>query len=90
MLRDLIARMPAKVWSMAPVVQGPARNMPQTLQILMQAAPTTHFVELGQAAPYRCAGIAVVWKPFAFLPVTGALLFALSLARFRRTISQMA
>ncbi len=56
----------------------------------MLAAPTTHFVEAGQAILYRGAGIDVVWKPFLWLAVIGAVLFALSLARFRRTIARMA
>lgn len=68
----------------------PRESMPALVQDLMLAAPTTHFVELGQAILYRGAGIEVVWKPFLLLAVIGTVLFALSLARFRRTISQMA
>ncbi|MEG2466523.1 MAG: ABC transporter permease, partial [Comamonas sp.] len=65
-------------------------SMPQLVQDIMLLAPTTHFVELGQAILYRGAGLEVVWKPFLALAVIGAVLFALSLARFRKTISQMA
>ena len=61
-----------------------------TLQTIMLAAPTTHFVELSQAILYRGAGIGVVWKPFLALALIGSALFALALTRFRRTISQMA
>jgi len=68
----------------------PRESMPVVVQTLMLVAPTTHFVELGQAILYRGAGIEVVWPPFLFLLVIGAGLFALSLARFRKTISQMA
>ena len=68
----------------------PRESMPQLVQDIMLLAPTTHFVELGQAILYRGAGLDVVWKPFAALTVIGAALFALSLARFRKTISQMA
>lgn len=68
----------------------PRESMPELVQNLMLLAPTTHFVELGQAILYRGAGIAVVWKPFLCLLVIGTALFALSLARFRKTISQMA
>jgi ABC-2 type transport system permease protein len=56
----------------------------------MQAAPTTHFVSLAQAILYRGAGLAVVWPEFAALAVIGAALFALSLARFRKTLGAMA
>ncbi|MCE4372366.1 ABC transporter permease [Xanthomonas hortorum] len=68
----------------------PRESMPELVQNIMLVAPTTHFVEIGQAILYRGAGIAVVWKPFLALAVIGSVLFALSLARFRKTISQMA
>jgi ABC-2 type transport system permease protein len=68
----------------------PRESMPELAQNLMLAAPTTHFVQLGQAILFRGAGIAVVWPQFLALVAIGALLFALSLARFRKTISQMA
>lgn len=68
----------------------PRESMPSLVQNVMLIAPTTHFVELGQAILFRGAGIGVVWQPFLFLLVIGSVLFALSLARFRQTISQMA
>ena len=68
----------------------PRESMPQAVQTIMQAAPTTHFVELGQAILYRGAGMDIVWKPFLALIIIGSALFALSLMRFRKTISQMA
>ncbi|MGD9774212.1 ABC transporter permease [Diaphorobacter sp.] len=68
----------------------PRESMPEPLQYLMALAPTTHFVELGQAILYRGAGLDVVWPRFLWLVAIGAVLFALALARFRRTISSMA
>ena len=68
----------------------PRESMPQAVQTIMQAAPTTHFVELGQAILYRGAGMDIVWKPFLALLIIGSALFAMSLMRFRKTISQMA
>ena len=68
----------------------PRESMPELVQNIMLLAPTTHFVELGQAILYRGAGIDVVWQPFLALLVIGSALFALSLSLFRRTISQMA
>ena len=56
----------------------------------MLAAPTTHFVELGQAILFRGAGLDVVWKPFLWLALIGTALFVLALVRFRKTIGQMA
>lgn len=68
----------------------PRESMPALVQNAMLAAPTTHFVELGQAILYRGAGIDVVWPQFLALLAIGSVLFSLSLARFRKTISQMA
>ncbi|EJC62260.1 ABC transporter permease [Alcaligenes ammonioxydans] len=68
----------------------PRESMPEIVQHLMQLAPTTHFVSLGQAILFRGAGIETVWQPFLALLVIGTVLFVLSLRRFRNTISQMA
>ncbi|CAB3649967.1 ABC transporter permease [Achromobacter pestifer] len=68
----------------------PRESMPEFVQHIMLAAPTTHFVELGQAILYRGAGFSVVWQPFLALALIGTALFAFSLARFRKTLSQMA
>ena len=69
---------------------APKQRVPQLVQHIMLAAPTTHFVEIGQAVLYRSAGIDVVWKPFLWLAVIGCVPFALALARFRKTIGKMA
>jgi len=68
----------------------PRESMPKVVQDIMLAAPTTHFVALGQAILYRGAGIAAVWPQFLALAAIGSVLFALSLNRFRKTIGQMA
>lgn len=68
----------------------PRESMPEFVQHIMLGAPTTHFVELGQAILYRGAGIEVVWRPFAWLAAIGAVFFAFALARFRKTITEMA
>jgi ABC-2 type transport system permease protein len=68
----------------------PRESMPQVVQDLMLAAPTTHFVALAQAILYRGAGIAVVWPQFLALAAIGTVLFAISLNRFRKTIGRMA
>ena len=57
---------------------------------VMLAAPTTYFVSAGQAILYRGAGIDVVWPQFLAILAIGSVLFFASLARFRKTISQMA
>jgi ABC-2 type transport system permease protein len=67
----------------------PRESMPQLVQNIMQAAPTTYFVSAGQAILYRGAGIDVVWPQFLAIAAIGTVLFFASLARFRKTISQM-
>ena len=68
----------------------PRESMPEIVQNIMLIAPTTHFVELSQAILYRGAGLETVWQPFLALALIGTELFFLSLARFRKTIGQMA
>jgi ABC-2 type transport system permease protein len=66
----------------------PRESMPLLVQDVMLAAPTTHFVSAGQAILYRGAGIEVVWPQLLILLGIGGVLFAASLMRFRKTISQ--
>jgi ABC-2 type transport system permease protein len=68
----------------------PRESMPEAVQLVMMAAPTTHFVMLAQAILYRGAGLSVVWPQFLALAVIGAVLFGFALVRFRRTIGSMA
>lgn len=68
----------------------PRESMPEAVQYLMLAAPTTHFVSLAQAILYRGAGLGIVWPEFLALLAIGSIFFTLALARFRRTISSMA
>jgi ABC-2 type transport system permease protein len=67
----------------------PRESMPEFVQIVMLGAPTTHFVAVGQAILFRNAGLGVVWPQFLALTAIGAVFFAISLNRFRKTISQM-
>jgi ABC-2 type transport system permease protein len=67
----------------------PLESMPQNLQIVMQAVPTTHFVKIAQAILFRGAGIDIVWPNLAVIVGVGGLLFALALARFRASVSQV-
>nr|MBP6419629.1 ABC transporter permease [Giesbergeria sp.] len=68
----------------------PRESMPALVQNLMLAAPTTHFVTAAQAILYRGAGLEVVWPQLLAIGVIGSVLFATALARFRKTLSQMA
>jgi ABC-2 type transport system permease protein len=68
----------------------PRESMPDWVRWLMSLSPTTHFTELSQAILFRGAGLDVVWDSLAALLLIGSVLFGLSLARFRKTIAQMA
>lgn len=65
-------------------------GMTSLIDIIMQGAPTTHFVEFAQAILFRGAGLDVVWEQLASLAAIGAVLFLISLARFRKTLGTMA
>jgi len=67
----------------------PRESMPHFVQIVMEAAPTTHFVSAAQAILYRGAGIDVVWPQLLAIVAIGCVLFLAALSRFRKTISQM-
>ncbi len=61
----------------------PRESMPEFVQVVMSAAPNTHFVSLAQAILYRGAGLDVVWPQFLALFGIGCVLFVLALRRFR-------
>ena len=65
----------------------PRESMPEAIQLIMNFAPTTHFVQFSQAILYRGAGFDVVWKPFLWLAGIGVVLFTSSLARFRKSVA---
>ncbi len=62
----------------------PLDSMPLWLQTVMQASPSTHFVNFAQAILYRGAGITIVWPEFLAVAVMGFLFFGLALLRFRK------
>lgn len=68
----------------------PRESMPVFVRDLMLLSPTTHFTEMSQAILFRGAGLDVVWKNFLPMALMGAVLFYLSLIRFRKTIGRMA
>jgi ABC-2 type transport system permease protein len=68
----------------------PRESMPDFAQILMLAAPTTHFTSASQAILYRGAGFNIVWPQMASITLIGGVFFLLAMSRFRRTLSQMA
>ncbi len=67
----------------------PRESMPEIIQFIMLGAPTTHFVMLAQAILYRGAGFSVVYPQFLALGAIGSVLFVFSLARFRKSLSEI-
>jgi ABC-2 type transport system permease protein len=67
----------------------PRESMPEWVQQIMLAAPTTHFVMLSQGVLFRGGGLEVVWLQFLALAVIGTVLFGVALTRFRKTIGSM-
>lgn len=68
----------------------PRESMPDILQYVMLAAPNTHFVMLAQGILYRGTGLDTVLPQFIALAAIGAILFGLSLGRFRKALGTMA
>jgi ABC-2 type transport system permease protein len=65
----------------------PRESMPLFVQLVMQAAPTTHFVSMAQAILYRGAGFDVVWPSFINVFAIAIVFFTLSLMLFRRSLT---
>ncbi len=61
----------------------PLESMPRLVQLIVLAAPNTHFNVLAQAVLFRGAGLDVVWPQLTMLLLIGSGLFAFSLGRFR-------
>ncbi len=68
----------------------PRESMPEFVQNIMLAAPTTHFVSAAQAILYRGAGFDVVWPQCLVLMTIGMVFFIIALTRFRKTIETFA
>ena len=66
----------------------PRESMPEAAQILMMAAPTTHFTAVAQAILYRGAGFDVVWPQMLAIFVIAMVFFWLAMLRFRKMLLQ--
>ena len=64
----------------------PRESMPEIVQNLMLAAPTTHFVELAQAILFRGAGASIIWPQLLALAVIGSAFFFGALSRLRKSL----
>jgi len=68
-------------------VHTPFESMPETLQMIMQLVPSTHFVSMAQAVLFRGAGVDVIWPNLLATAVIGAVFFFAALLRFRKTVT---
>lgn len=64
----------------------PRESMPEMVQHIMLAAPTTHFVELAQAILFRGTGANIVWPQLLALAVIGGCFFVGALSRLRKSL----
>lgn len=67
----------------------PMESIPDWLQFLMQAAPSTHFVAFAQAILYRGAGWSTVWPDMLVMVGLSGVFFLIALQRFRKTMATM-
>ena len=67
----------------------PRESMPEFVQQIMSASPTTHFVKLAQRIIFRGGTLDVVWSQFLALALIGGALFGVALARSPKTIGSM-
>jgi ABC-2 type transport system permease protein len=64
----------------------PLESMPDWLQFVMQASPSTHYVSFSQAVLYRGAHLDIVWPQMIAMAMIGVLFFSVALWRFRKAI----
>jgi ABC-2 type transport system permease protein len=64
----------------------PIANMPAVIQYLSYGIPLRYFLEIVRGIFLRGAGLAELWPQTAALAGLGALIFSLSVLRFRKTL----
>lgn len=66
---------------------SPRESMPEIIQHLMLAAPTTHFIELAQSILFKGAGLGIVWPQLLALLAIGTVFFMIALSRLRTSLN---
>jgi ABC-2 type transport system permease protein len=61
----------------------PVSSMPLPLRVLAHIVPATYYLEIVRGVILKGVGLAELWRPLAALAAEGALLFALSVNRFK-------
>jgi len=65
----------------------PRETMPGVLYLFSFALPVTYYMEILRGIVVRGAGFADLWQDVAALLILGAILIAISTARFRKTLA---
>ena len=68
----------------------PVESMPPLIQHIVQASPTTQYVNFVQAVIYRSAGVEIVWPELLIISLAGALFLFMALTRFRTMLARQA
>lgn len=66
----------------------PFESMPEPVQLIMQFAPTSHFVGISQAVLYRGADFSVIWPDLLVNVGLGLVYFLVALSLFRYSLSR--
>lgn len=64
----------------------PVKNMPLVFQYIAEAIPFTHFLIIVRGLFLKGSGFAEIWSHLAAMFATGVVIFAVSMARFRKYI----
>lgn len=64
----------------------PYESMPQVLQYIMKASPTTHFIEVAQAILFRGADIYIIWENLVAICIIGVFFFTFALLTLKKSL----
>jgi len=65
----------------------PIESMPNYLQVIMTAVPSTHYVKFSQGVLFRDAPLSIVWEHIVWMAGLGAIYVAIALIRFRAMLA---
>jgi ABC-2 type transport system permease protein len=65
----------------------PLESMPNYLQVIMTAVPSTHYVKFSQGVLFRDAPLSIVWPQIAWMAGLSGIYLAIALVRFRAMLA---
>jgi ABC-2 type transport system permease protein len=66
----------------------PIESMPDYLQVIMSAVPSTHYVKFSQSVLFRDAPLSMVWPEIAWMAALGSVYVVIALGRFRSMLAR--